>query len=212
MKLLFKELVLAAHPTLFIFALLGALVIVPAYPYTVVFLFGCLAPYITCTYGRETNDIWYTAILPVTKRDIVSGRLLLTVCAQLCQLTVALVTALLRSVLGIPNNPVGIDPTVAWFGFGLMIYGLFDLVFFTSFYKTGVKTGKAFVLAAIPMAVLMIVAEGSVHLDTLAYLDSNAAQDLLRQLPVLLFGVACFALCLLLARRIAQRRFEQVDL
>ena len=43
MKLLYKELALAAHPTSIIFAFLGCLVVVPAYPYTVIFMFGCLA-------------------------------------------------------------------------------------------------------------------------------------------------------------------------
>ena len=40
MKLLYKELALAAHPTTIIFAFLGCLVTVPAYPYTVIFMFG----------------------------------------------------------------------------------------------------------------------------------------------------------------------------
>ena len=37
MKLLYKEFALAAHPSLFIFTFLGCLVIVPAYPYSVIF-------------------------------------------------------------------------------------------------------------------------------------------------------------------------------
>lgn len=56
MKLLYKDLALAVHPTFYIFTLLGCLVLAPAYPYTVVFLFGCLAPYISFVYARETND------------------------------------------------------------------------------------------------------------------------------------------------------------
>ncbi|WP_442920082.1 ABC-2 transporter permease [Merdimonas faecis] len=74
MKLLYKELMLAAHPTSLVFACLGCLVVVPAYPYTVIFMFGCLAPYITFLYARETNDAWYSAILPITKRESVKGK------------------------------------------------------------------------------------------------------------------------------------------
>ena len=54
-NLLYKELRLAAHPNLFIFTLLGALVIVPAYPYGMVFLFGCLAT-IYYLYVRTRNQ------------------------------------------------------------------------------------------------------------------------------------------------------------
>lgn len=71
MTLLYKELRLCAHPTSVVFAFLGCLVLVPAYPYSVIFLFGCLAPYITFVNARETNDAWYTAVLPVTKRESV---------------------------------------------------------------------------------------------------------------------------------------------
>lgn len=56
MRLLYKELTLAAHPTSIVFAFLGCLVIVPAYPYTVIFMFGCLALYLTLLYARETNE------------------------------------------------------------------------------------------------------------------------------------------------------------
>ena len=68
MKLLYKDLALAVHPTFYIFTQLGCLVLAPAYPYTVVFLLGCLAPYISFMYARETNDAWFTALLPVKKK------------------------------------------------------------------------------------------------------------------------------------------------
>ena len=54
-NLLYKELRLAAHPNLFIFMLMGALLLVPDYPFGVVFLFGVLGPYITFFYDRETR-------------------------------------------------------------------------------------------------------------------------------------------------------------
>ncbi len=54
-NLLYKELRLATHPNLYIFTLLGALVYCPAYPYGMVFIFGCLGPYISFMYGRETD-------------------------------------------------------------------------------------------------------------------------------------------------------------
>ena len=41
-ELLYKELRLAAHPSLYVFMGMGALLLIPAYPYSVVFFFGCL--------------------------------------------------------------------------------------------------------------------------------------------------------------------------
>lgn len=212
MKLLYKELMLTAHPTSIVFAFLGCLVVVPAYPYTVIFMFGCLAPYITFLYARETNDAWYTAVLPVTKRESVKGKCQLIVSIQLFQLLISIPCVILRGILEVENNPVGIDATVAWYGFGLIIYAVFDLVFFPAYYKNGYKAGKAFVLAAIPMLLLMVVVEGAVHIPALAWLDSYAMPDQLRQLPILLFGIVCYAALLSAAYRISVKRFERVDL
>ena len=96
--LLYKEIKLAAHPTSIVFAFLGCLVLVPAYPYSVIFMFGCLAPYLTFLNGRETNDAWYTAVLPVTKRESVLGKCLLVVAFQIFQLLIS-IPAALQSVI-----------------------------------------------------------------------------------------------------------------
>lgn len=212
MNLLYKELTLAAHPTSIVFVFLGCLVIVPAYPYTVIFMFGCLAPYLTFMNARETNDAWYTAILPVTKREIVKGKCLLIITFQLFQLLLSIPFVFLRNALNVRNNPVGIDATVAWYGFGLIIYAVFDLVFFPAFYKSGYKVGKSFILAAIPMLMLMIAVEGSVHIPVLFWLDSYKPEYLLLQLPILLFGILCYAVFVTLAYRMSVKRFEKVDL
>ena len=99
MRLLYKELTLAAHPTSIVFAFLGCLVIVPAYPYTVIFMFGCLALYLTLLYARETNDTWYTSILPVTKRENVKGKFLMAVSLQIFQLLISIPCLFLRHIL-----------------------------------------------------------------------------------------------------------------
>ena len=212
MALLYKELRLAAHPTSIVFAFLGCLVLVPAYPYSVIFLFGCLAPYITFVNARETNDLWYTAVLPVTKRESVLGKCLLVVLFQLFQLLFSLPFAMLRNVLKIANNPVGLDATVAWYGFGLFLYAVFDLVFLTAFYRSGYKVGIAFLRASIPMVVLMAATEATAHIPALAWMDSCQPEHLLRQLPILAGGMVCYGALIPLAYRISVKHFEQVDL
>ena len=212
MKLLYKELALAAHPTSIVFACLGCLVVVPAYPYTVIFMFGCLAPYLTFQYARETNDLWYTALLPVTKKESVRGKCLLIVSIQLFQLLIAVPSVFLRKILELGNNPVGIDATIVWFGFGMIIYGIFDLIFFPAYYRNGYKAGRAFIIAAIPMLLMMVIVEGAVRIPQLAWLDSYALPDLMRQIPVLLIAILCYGGFVSLAYKISVKRFEHVDL
>ena len=212
MTLLYKEMRLAAHPTSIVFAFLGCLVLVPAYPYSVIFMFGCLAPYLTFLNARETNDVWYTAVLPVTKRESVLGKCLLVVFFQLFQLLFSVPFALLRNTLDIANNPVGLDATAAWYGFGLLLYAMYDLVFLTAFYKNGYKAGTAFVLAAIPMLLLMAASEAPAHIPALVWMDSCQPRHLLIQLPILMAGIVCYGLCVPLAYRISAKHFEKVDL
>ncbi len=210
--LLYKEIRLAAHPTSIVFIFLGCLVLVPAYPYSVIFMFGCLAPYITFLNARETNDAWYTAILPVTKRESVLGKCLLIASFQLFQLLFSIPFAFLRSALNIENNPVGLDATLAWYGFGLTVYAVFDFVFISSFYKSGYKAGKAFLLASIPMVLLILMVEVMPHIPALTWLDSYQPKHLLMQLPILAAGFICYAALLLFAYRISVKRFNKVDL
>lgn len=211
-KLLNKELRLAAHPSSLVYSFLGCLVLVPAYPYSIIFLFGCLAPYVTFVNMRETNDAWYTAILPLSKRESVLGKFLLVAFLQLFQLAFSVPFTFLRCALKIPNNPVGLDATVAWYGFGLMIYAVFDLAFLTSFYQSGYKAGKAFIFASIPMVLLMTGTEAAAHIPALVWLDRVQPQDLLRQVPILVAGVLIYTALLLLAYRVCVKRFEKVDL
>ncbi len=210
--LLYKEIRLAAHPTSIVFAFLGCLVLVPAYPYSVIFMFGCLAPYITFLNARETNDAWYTAILPVTKHESVMGKCLLIVSIQLFQLLFSIPFAILRNVLDIANNPVGLDASLAWYGFGFIVYAVFDLVFLSTFYKSGYKAGKAFILAAIPMVILMILVESTAYIPALTWMDSYQPEHLLRQLPILAVGIIFYAVFLSLAYHMSVKHFEKADL
>lgn len=210
--LLYKELRLAAHPSLFIFMCMGALVLIPAYPYGVVFFFGCLGLFQSFMFDRETRDVFYTALLPRPKRDVVKGKLLLAVFAQLVQLALSIPFAFLRTLYLPDGNLVGIEPNAAYYGFGLMIYGIFNLVFFTQFYKTAYKAGIAFLTALIPTTLGIIAMEAAVHFPGMGWLDGMDGASLLRQLPILLAGAAVYAAANLLAYRISSGRFARVDL
>ena len=48
-----KDLRLAAHPMMYVFALFGAMLLIPSYPYTVVFFYGLLGIVFAFLNGRE---------------------------------------------------------------------------------------------------------------------------------------------------------------
>ncbi|HIZ76748.1 MAG TPA: ABC-2 transporter permease, partial [Firmicutes bacterium] len=131
---------------------------------------------------------------------------------QLFQLLFSIPFALLRNTMNIANNPVGLDATVAWYGFGFFLYAVFNLAFFTAFYKSGYKVGKSFILAAIPMVFLMAAIEATSYIPALAWMDSYQPEHLLMQLPILIVGIVCYGVLVPFAYRISAKRFEKVDL
>ena len=211
-ELLYKELRLAAHPSLYVFMCMGALLLIPAYPYSVVFFFGCLGLFQSFMFDRETRDVFYTALLPRPKRDIVKGKLLLAAFSQLVQLGLSVPFAFLRTLYLPEGNPVGMEANAAFYGFALMVYGVFDLVYFTQFYKTAYQAGVSFLIALIPVTLGIIAIESSVHFPGLGWLDAMNGPALVRQVPILLAGAAVYAAAIVLAYRAGGRRLERVDL
>ena len=210
-RLLFKEFYLSAHPTAYIFTALGVLVLVPNYPYGVIFLFGGLASMITFSYGRETNDAAFSALLPVSRRRIVGGRLAFVCLAQVCQLLLSLPFAFLRTRLFPGGNAAGIEANAAFYGFAMLAYALYNLVFFAEFYKTGHRVGASFLKAVLPIVLVIVCMETCAHIPALAFFDGVSAHDLLLQTPLFAFGAAAYVICNVFAYRIASARFARID-
>ena len=86
------------------------------------------------------------------------------------------------------------------------------MAFLTAFYESGYKVGKSFILAAIPMVLLMVAIEAAAHIPALVWMDSYQPEHLLMQLPILIAGIVCYGAFLSLVYRISAKRFEKVDL
>ena len=149
-----KDLRLAAHPMMYVFALFGAMLLIPSYPYTVAFFYGLLGIFFTFLNGRENKDVYYCAVLPGTKREQVRARTWMVVAVELTELVLAVPFAVLSVHIN-PNgtNLAGIDANVALFGAVLLIFGVFNAVFLPAFYRTAVRVGRSFLLAVVPMTV-----------------------------------------------------------
>ena len=215
MKLLMKkEWKLTVTPVPLLFLLLSALVLVPSYPYYVTFFYNALGIFLMLQAARENRDVYYMALLPLTKRDLVRARFSTIVTLQLLQALVCVPFMLLRRGYAQINNPVGIEAILAFLGFGFMLMGLFDLVFLPMHYKNGYDLGKPFVISSIVLFFAIVLLEALDHI--VPYMktvcESYASADLVRQLPVLLGGMAVYALEVWLAYRSSAARFVKVDL
>lgn len=213
-NLLRKEISLSMHPTVPIFLLLSAMLLIPNYPYYVIFFYTSLAVFFTCLNGRENNDISYMMLLPIAKKDIVRGRFLFVVLYETAQFLVAIPFAVLRQRMPLPGNQVGMDANIALFGFSLLMMGGFNFSFFTMYYRDVQKVGKSFVVASTGMFLYISVVEVCAHLVPFMRdkLDTKDPQFLGEKLAVLAVGAACYLFLTTAAYHKSVRSFEKYDL
>ena len=211
--LLYKQLRLGCHPMTPVFCLFGVMVLIPNYPYTVIFFYVMLGLFFTFLNIREQKDSYYSAILPVPKRDTVKGGCALVALVELLSLAVLAPCALLAVRLQPgKDNLVGMDPNLALFAAGFLLYTVFNAVFLPTFYRNGYKVGAAFIKALIPVTLVMVVCEALPHLPGWGWLDDLDGATQLRLLPVLAVSAAVYAASMLLSFRRAAALYEKVDL
>ena len=211
--LLYKQLRLVCHPMTPLFCLFGVMVLIPNYPYTVIFFYVTLGLFFSFLNMREQKDIYYSALLPVPKRDTVKAGCLFVALTELA----SLVLLALFSVLAVhlqpgKDNLVGLDPNITLLAAGFLIYAVFNAVFLPSFYANGYKVGTAYLKAVIPTAAVMAVCEALPHFPRLTWLDELDPAAQLRQLPLLVGGILIYAGGMALTLRASEKVYEKVDL
>lgn len=213
-NLLKKELRLALHPTAPIFLLLSSMLMIPNYPYLVIFFYTGLAVFFTCLTGRENHDVVFTMLLPVAKKDVVKARVMLVALLEITQCLVAIPFAALRQTLIPEPNMVGMDANMALLAFALVQMGLFNLVFFHVYYRDVRRVGTAFVWSSVATFLYICIEEALTHMVPLFrdVLDTPDTAHFVEKLLALLLGVVLFSLMTWFACVRAQRDFELQDL
>ena len=211
--LLYKQLRLACHPMTPVFCLSGIMLLIPNYPYSVAFFYVTLGLFFTFLNMREQKDIYYSALLPLRKRDTVRAAVAFTVLVELLSVVITALFCLLSAKLQPgKDNAVGMDANLMLLGAGFVLYGVFNLVFFVCLYRSGYKVGAAYLKANLALWPMMLLAEALPHFPSLMWLNRVDVRANLRQIPILLFGIAVFAVLTILAYRRAAQLYERVDL
>lgn len=213
-NLLMKEFRLSMHPSTPLMLLLSAMVFIPNYPFVVIFFYTTMSVFFTCLSGRENRDIAYSLALPVAKRDIVRARIWFAVICELAQLLIMLALIPLAQKLNPAGNQAGMDANLALVGLGLAVYGVFNLVFFTLYYKDVRKVGVPFVVSGIAMLLLTALDIMSTYAIPFVrdVLDTPDFSQLGAKLAAVVVGAAVFVVLTLVSCRIGEKRFIAQDL
>ena len=214
MKMLMKEWKLCMHPMGYIMLLCAALVLVPGYPYGVTCFYMGLAIFFICLTARENHDAAYTLTLPVSRRDAVRARILFCSVLEALDLVLITVFILIKKIIDDTPNPAGLDAGVALIGDAMIIFAIFNMVFFPIYYKDINKPGKAFSIAAIAVFLWIVLEIAGTYAvpffrDVLDQPDPSHMSD---KLLFTLGGLALYLAGTAWSIQTSARKFEAVDL
>ena len=211
--LLYKQFRLVCHPMTLIFSFFGVMLLIPSYPYTLIFFYVALGLFFSFINGREQRDIYYSALLPIRKRDTVGASVLFVLVVELFSLLVAVPFALLSVRINpLGGNAVGLEPNAALLAAALLIFAVFNGIFLPTFYKTAYKVGLSFLKAIIPVSLAMIAMEASVHFPGMEFWEDCTVSGQLRLMPLVLTAAVIYGGGTYLAYRRAAKNYEKVDL
>jgi hypothetical protein len=193
---------------------MSAFVLIPGYPYTVSCFYIGLAIYFICLTARENHDAAYTLTLPVSRADAVKGRILFCALLEAVDLLLMIVFILVKYAIGTVPNPAGLDAGLALVGEGMIIFAIFNMIFFPLYYKDINKPGKAFLFATV--AVFLWITLEVVATYALPFyrdvLDTPDPRNMSDKALFTLGGLALFLAGTAWSIRASVKRFEQVDL
>jgi len=113
-----------------------------------------------------------------------------------------------------PENAVRMEANLALIGLALIQYAVFNLVFFSVYYRDVRRVGAAFVWSSAAVFLYMIAAEVAAHAIPFfrKVLDTPDPQNIGIKCVVLVIGIAVYTLLTLLSLHRSEATFEKQDL
>ncbi|MEG2381932.1 MAG: hypothetical protein RSB38_09640, partial [Oscillospiraceae bacterium] len=133
---------------------------------------------------------------------------------EFAQLLIMVPFAVLNQTINPAGNEAGMDANIALFAIAFIVYGLFNFVFFNSYYKNVSKVGMAFVKSS----VLLFILTGIDVVSTYAVpfvrdvLDTPGSQYLLQKVAFLLLGLLAYLILTAITYKKSVANFEKQDL
>ena len=168
-NLLYKEFKLSVHPLCYVFIGLSALFfLIPNYP------LGVGSIYLLTIYpflfvgvnkGQQSNDLLYTCLLPIRKKDAVKARVITVIILQLAYLLSAsvmfpvsylfnyLINLGIEEPSKVSSPGLGLNSFVLLLAFVVIGLGIADLIYFSIYYKNGKSIVKSTLLTVICFAI-----------------------------------------------------------
>ena len=223
--LLYKEFKLAMHPICYVFiALFPLMILIPNYPLAIGFIYvlSCYPIlFLGANKGQQSNDLLFSTLLPVRKKDIVLARIFTVIFMQaafmiimscLYPLAYFLSQNIIDEATGLPaTNGVGLglNAYVLVLAVAVIGFALADLIFFPIYYKHG----KSIVMSTLftILGFVIYLSFFSIALPYIIGIDKCNSLPLWIQFIVLGGAILVSALIHALVHKIAANNLDKVD-
>ena len=214
--LLRKEMRLSALLLTYLFIGFAVMTLLPGYPILCGVFFITLGIFQSFQSAREANDIVFSALLPVAKRDVVKGKYQFVLLIELCGFAIMAVLTIIRMTV-LADAPVYRQNALMtanpfFLGMALLLFGLFNVIFLGGFFKTAYKLGKPFVTYIVVVFAVIGAAEALHHFPGLEALNAFGFDHFGLQLALFAAGALCFIALTVLSYKKACENFERIDL
>ena len=215
-NIMLKEMKLSASPLAYLFIAFGLMFFLPGYPILCGAFFVTLGLFQSFQTAREANDIVFSALLPVAKKDVVKGKYLFVCFIEACAfvlmtiVTAVRMTAFKDSVVYRANALM--TANLFALGAALFIFGLFNWIFVGGFFNSSYRLGRPFVIYIIAAFLSVGIAEALHHFPGLGGLNAFGTEKIGLQAVLFAAGLVAFVLMTFLSYRKACCNFERTDL
>ena len=206
---------LSAAPITYFFIVFGFMFFLPGYPILCAPFFVTLGIFKSFQNAREANDFVFSALLPIAKKDIVTGKYIFSCLIELTSLLVMSVPMLIRMTI-LKDNVVYranalMNANLYALGAALVIFGLFNLIFIGNFFKTVYKFGSF--VGYLVVALLAVGFFEALHyFPGMDVINAFGAEHLRLQAALLVADTVIYLLLTWISYKKACASFDKVDL
>lgn len=215
-NILLKEIKLSASPLAFLFVLFGFMFLLPGYPILCGVFFSTLGIFKSFEFAREANDMLFSALLPISKKDVVKGRFCFICMIEIGTILLMLISVIIRMTVGVDvevyRTNALMNANLFSLGAAFFIFGLFNLLFVGGFFKTGYKVGRPFIVYMIAAFLSIGAFEALHHIPGLEKLNAFGADNIELQIMTLIAGVIVWFLMTAFSCNKSCAHFETIDL
>lgn len=214
--LLRKEFKLSASILSYLFISFGLMVFIPGYPILIGVFFACLGIFQSFQTYRESNDIAYSVLLPVSKKEIVKAKYIFVCVIEFLTLLIMFMVTLIRMTIlkdvDVYVHNALITANFVFMGYAFIIFGFFNLIFVRGFFKTAYYFAKPFIGFIVAGFLVIGLAETLRYVPGLEVLNSFGFSHFPVQVAGLGIGLALYLICTFIAYKRSVTYFQKIDL